>query len=201
MRPPHCFLALSFAFLAAACGARSTVQEAEPADPPTDPSTDPPTQPTTAPPTKPPPPPPLPALLYVGDGAGCAIELPPDEAADIFAWADPGGSTAVVEAFFADECTGAGGQYVLAREVDSFRRFWLGAHACYFFGFPPPDGLPFGVVRYTQTAGIFEISPDVCVGFPDEPPGVQTDTTTAAIALFESLDEANAFAAAVDPSP
>ena len=104
----------------------------------------------------------------------------------------------VVDLAFAQECTGAGGQYLLAREIDGFRAFWVGAHACQFAeGGTNAFGIVYGVVRYRLTAGLQEIPPEVCVGFPDEPPGLQTDATTLAIAVFEQLSEAQAFEASL----
>src|SRR5262245_18520331 len=75
--------------------------------------------------------------LFLGDGAGCVAEPPVDTAADVIAPADSSDAIAVVDISFAEECTGAGGQYVLAREIDGFRYFWLGGHGCYFLDQAP----------------------------------------------------------------
>jgi hypothetical protein len=134
--------------------------------------------------------------VYRGE-PGCGEELPVENAELALSTAQQG-ELAVVELFFSEECTGAGGQYILAREVDGFREFWIGGHACYFLGTPlgvPPAWAPaFGVLHFEQTAAIFQIPPEVCVGFPGEPPGASTDAQTQAVVVFETLAEAQAFA-------
>ncbi|MDC3957636.1 hypothetical protein KEG38_27505 [Polyangium jinanense] len=136
--------------------------------------------------------------LFVPDGEGCATRPPLDTAAAVLAPGDTGDEIAVTDIYFTEECTGAGGQYVLAREIDGFRYFWLGGHACYFVeGLASETGLVFGVVRYRMTAGISEIPAHVCVAWPGEPDGLQTYAKTSAIALFEQLEEAKAFAGAL----
>lgn len=174
--PSRSLLALSLFTLAAGCGARSTVLEADPTAPAGQPAA---------------------VAVYAPDGEGCVDSLPVSDAAEAVT-PDSGEEVAVVDLAFAQECTNAGGQYLLAREIDGFRSFWVGAHACQFAeGGTNSFGIVYGVVRYRITAGIQEIPPDVCVGFPDEPPGVQTDATTVAIAVFEQLSEAQAFAASL----
>jgi hypothetical protein len=137
----------------------------------------------------------MPSALYATGEGGCAVVVPITSTAIEMESKQFGESVAVVELFYQDECTGAGGQYILAREVDGFRSFFIGAHACWSLPSPLPTGPGFGVVRYNQTAGLFHVSPDVCIGFPDRPPGLQTDVTTRAIAVFETLSDARAFAA------
>lgn len=139
-----------------------------------------------------------PTALYIEGGEACAQEADTGGAEEALTPAESGQGIAVVELFYAGECTGAGGQYILAREVGGDRDFWLGAHACYFYPEPAPTGEQFGVLRYSQTAALFQISPDVCVGFPGEPPGAQTDATTVAIAVFASLEDAKSFKEALD---
>lgn len=141
---------------------------------------------------------PVPTALHNRDERGCPALVPVANAATEMESKQFGEAIAVVELFYQDECTGAGGQYILARELGGFRTFWIGAHACWALTSPLPVGPRFGVVRYNQTAGIFHISEDVCIGFPDEPPGARTDVTTRAIAVFETLADARAFAASLD---
>lgn len=162
--------ALSFCSVAAGCGARSTVLEGDP-------------NAGSAP-----------VAIYVPDGAGCADEKPVSAAVEVMT-PDAGDEIAVVDITFAEECTGLGGQYVLARDLDGVKRYWLGGHGCQFLEqFSNTLGLVYGVVRYQVTAGISQIPSDVCVGFPDETPGMETDATTLAIAVFETLSGAQAFA-------
>jgi hypothetical protein len=140
---------------------------------------------------------PEPVAVYVAE-PGCGEERAIETAEEALS-TEESGTIAVVELSFAEECTGAGGQYILARDVDGSREFWIGGHACYFLssgpGQPPAWAPAFGVLRYEQTAGLFQISPDVCVGFPGQPPGATTDAQTRAIAVFATLEEARAFAA------
>ncbi len=179
MRSLSLVLAGVLVLSAAACGSRSNLVEGDtpaPGDPPADV---------------------LPVELYVPDGAGCVASLDVQTAPEVMA---PGSdqSIAVVDIVFATECTGAGGDYVLARQIGSDRAFWLGAHACEFSDAVFGPGIVYGVVLYRQTAALFQLSPDICVGFPDQPPGAQSDAKTDAIALFETLPQAEAFAATLD---
>ena len=133
--------------------------------------------------------------LFVGDGDGCVTQPSLDTAADVLTPGDSGDAIAVTDISITEVCTGVGGKYVLAREIDGFRYFWLGGHGCHLVeGLASATGLVFGVVRYRMTAGISEIPPELCVTWPGDPEGVQTDASTSAIALFEQLDEAKAFA-------
>jgi hypothetical protein len=140
---------------------------------------------------------PTPTALHGRDERGCPSSLPIADAARTMESKQFGEAVAVVELFYQEECTGAGGQYILAREVDGFRSFWIGAHACWSLVMPLPEGPRFGVVRYNQTAALFRISEDVCIGFPDAPPGASTDVTTRAIAVFKSLADARAYGASL----
>ena len=135
-----------------------------------------------------------PIALYTSS-RGCPALQPLTNTASEMASKQFGEAIAVVELFYRDECTGAGGQHILAREITGFRRFWIGAHACRALATPLPEGPRFGVVRYNQTAALFHLSPDVCIGFPDEPPGATSDVTTRAIAVFATLSDARTFAA------
>lgn len=163
--------ALSFCSIAAGCGARSTVLEGDP-------------NAGSAP-----------VALFAPDGSGCVDEPPLGTAVEVISPADAGDEIAVVDITFAEECTDLGGQYVLARDLDGVKRYWLGGHGCQFLEqFSNTLGLVYGVVRYRVTAGISQIPADVCVGFPDETPGMETDSTTLGIAVFETLSGAQAFA-------
>lgn len=141
----------------------------------------------------------VPSAVFAADEHGCAAEVLAETGAAALEPADNGADIAIVELAFAEElCTNAGGQYVIAREVDGFREFWLGGHACYFF--PPEktsEPMAFGVLRYAITAAAFEVPPEVCVGFPGEPPGLFSDSKARAVAVFSTLDEARRFAASI----
>jgi hypothetical protein len=178
---PCRLIALACCAVAAGCGTRSTLVDGG--------------DPTT---------PPEALLVYVRGEAGCVEELPGSEAEEALSPVDSSDTIAVADLAFGIECTNAGGDYVLAREIDDFRYFWLGAHACWFLDqgqAPQGPGLVFGVVRYRQTAALFQIPPEVCVAFGDEPPGLSTDATTEAIAVFETLEGAQAFAAGLGSPP
>lgn len=140
---------------------------------------------------------PTPEALYVPDDHGCGAEQKPEDAAALLTPSGSGQGVAVVEVFYQSECTGVGGDYIVAHEVDGFRDFWLGAHACFFLPQPLPSGLPHGVLRYNITAAFFQVSPDVCIGIPGEPPGLGTGDKTEAIALFATLAQAQQFAASL----
>lgn len=136
---------------------------------------------------------PTPIALYTS-ARGCPSLQPITNTAAEMTSKQFGEAIAVVELFYQDECTGLGGQHILAREIDGFRSFWLGGHGCRLLD-PLPTGPRFGVVRYNQTAALFRISPDVCIGFPDREPGATSDVSTRALAAFATLSDARAFAA------
>ena len=166
----HCLLVPLFALLAS-CGGRSDV-----------PAIDKP--PAAA----------LPSALYVAD-EGCAKEVAAETAATALTPVDSGEAVAVVEIAYAEECTGLGGQYILAREVEGFRSFWLGNHGCNFLAPGLVGGATtFGVLRYRFTAALFMIPVGVCVSFPGEPDGLSSDSRVEALAVFPTLEAAALFA-------
>jgi hypothetical protein len=137
----------------------------------------------------------LPSALYVDDD-GCAKEVAAETAATALTPVESGEGVAVVEIAYAEECTGLGGQYILAREVDGFiSSFWLGSHGCNFLA-PGLVGsaTTFGVLRYRVTAALFEIPVGVCVSFPGEPDGFSSDSWVQALAVFPTLEAAALFA-------
>lgn len=136
----------------------------------------------------------LPSALYVAD-EGCAKEVAVETAATALTALDSGEEVAVVEIAYAEECTGIGGQYILAREVDGFRSFWLGNHGCNFLA-PGLVGsaMTFGVLRYRFTDALFMIPVGECVSFPGEPDGLSSDSRVEALAVFPTLEAAALFA-------
>ena len=136
----------------------------------------------------------LPSALYVDDD-GCAKEVAAETAAAALTPVESGEEVVVVEIAYAEECTGLGGQYILAREVEGSRSYWLGNHGCNFLA----SGLvgsatTFGVLRYRQTAALFTIPAGVCVSFPGEPDGFSSDSRVEALAVFPTLEAAKLFA-------
>lgn len=136
--------------------------------------------------------------LFVA-GESCPEEASASGAEELLATEVSGESVVVVEVFYASECTGLGGQYVLARSLDDARSFWLGGHGCQFFD-DALVGAPavFGVLRASQTAALFQIEPGICVGFPGQSDGVASDSKVLAVALFETEEDARQFAAAIE---
>lgn len=112
---------------------------------------------------------------------------------------ESGEEVAVVEIAYAEECTGLGGQYILARELEGSRSYWLGAHGCNFLAAGlVGDATAFGVLRYRITAALFTIPVGVCVGFPGEPDGVSSDSRVEAVAVFPTLEAATLFAKSIE---
>lgn len=105
----------------------------------------------------------------------------------------------VVAWMIVDECTGAGGQYLIARDLDGDREFFLGAHACYelppadFPTYPPPP-VRFGVLHADQTAALFTAGP--CVAFPEGESEIRTDFSSRALEVYGSEADARAALAA-----
>jgi hypothetical protein len=141
------------------------------------------------------PPPPQPTALYVRD-LECGREAPVDEAVlELTRVPDSADTIVVAELAFVDECTGAGGQHLLARAVDGAAMMWIGSHACHFFdGDLAGSAIHAGVVRARPDA-FEQIPPSVCIEFPGVPGPPSTDVDAMAIAVFASMDDAEAFAA------
>jgi hypothetical protein len=142
-------------------------------------------------------PPPPPSALYVRDGE-CGLELPVrDATTELTRVPDSGDVVLVAELAFTDECTGAGGQHLLARAIDGSGMMWIGSHACYFFAWDlVGTGVRAGVVR-ARPGQPQQISDQVCIEFPGEPGPPSTAVDAMAIAVFDTLDEAAAFAATI----
>jgi hypothetical protein len=114
---------------------------------------------------------------------------------------DIGDRLVVVSLAVADEkCTGAGGTFLLAREVDSARVYWMGGHACYPKdpALQVPGNLGYAVARTSPTAGLFSILKDQCVAFPGEPDrAFSTSELLKVAATFPTLAAARAYAASL----
>jgi hypothetical protein len=137
-----------------------------------------------------------PVALFAGGGAACVDALDPTQAEAVLATSEDE-EIAVVDLAFVSECSGLGGDYLIGREVGGTRMFWLGGHGCEFFDDTFGPGLVYGVVRYAQTAALFQTPEGVCVSWPGEPEPVQSSSSTFAIAVFETLGGAQSFAASL----
>ncbi len=139
---------------------------------------------------------PHPTALIVRIESGCVEARPPGDAKALLT-SDPGDRIVVAEVFFASEqCTDLGGDYLLARELDEWATtHWLGGHGCRFSAnLMSASGQRFGVLRVSQTAGIFQVAAGACVGFPNAEFGLRTSTIGKAAALFNTEADARAFA-------
>jgi hypothetical protein len=131
-------------------------------------------------------------------GDACAEERPTAEAQEWFETEGSGERVLAVEVFFARECTGAGGDYVLARELSGDREYWLGGHGCALFGDEPlSSDTVYGAIRVNQTAALFTVEEGICVGFPGRD-GVRSDSSVLAIAIFETRAQAEAFVSGLE---
>lgn len=94
-----------------------------------------------------------------------------------------------------EECSGAGGEYLVGREVNEPRDAFLGAHACYFLdaALRQAQGQVFwGVTRLAQTAAMFSTPVGWCVtSFAGVEP-VSTDSKAKAWAVYRSEAAARA---------
>jgi hypothetical protein len=131
-----------------------------------------------------------PLAVYKSDEKTCAAPVH-SAAEDELRVKESGEANVVVELAFLNECTGAGGQYILARAVDGSRFFWIGAHACTTWETPPTG--KFGVVRYSQTAALFHLPEGACLTMPGAPDLIVSDASTRAIAVFATQAEAERF--------
>lgn len=131
-----------------------------------------------------------PLAVYEADEKACAAPEHGDPELAVRA-NGAGEQNVVVEIVFANECTGLGGQYILARAVDGSRYFWLGGHGCVTWETPP--AAKFGVVRSTITAGLRELPEGACLTIPGAPAKVSSDSTVRAVAVFATKSEAERF--------
>lgn len=136
--------------------------------------------------------------LYVPDDKQCARGSA-DSASVVLRPRDSLEDVAVVELSVAQECTGLGGEYLLARDLHSSRRFWLGGHGCGSTKLLYGLATTFGVVRYMNTSSVLTIPAGVCVSFPgeDADEAITTATKIRAVASFATQSEAEAFARSV----
>lgn len=93
------------------------------------------------------------------------------------------------------ECSGAGGEWLIGREVGSSRDFFVGEHACYFFPELLRDSAVerFGVVRFSQTAALFHAPTGWCITNANGMEPVTTDSKSLAWGVYAT--EAGARAA------
>lgn len=112
---------------------------------------------------------------------------------------------AVVAITYEDECTGLGGQYILASDVSAPRqRYFLGAHGCSEWTFDKGSSAApaWGVLRYQVTDSIQKIPAGVCVGnATNQAQGIITSAGVRGIALFTSRSSAETFARSVGWQP
>jgi hypothetical protein len=141
---------------------------------------------------------PTPERVFYADGA-CVAEVATSGTQPLFEDLQSGERRLVVETFLVRECSGAGGDYVLARELTGSRSYWLGDHTCYFLGNGElPTTTSYGVIRVTQTAALSSVPTGWCIGFPGED-GLSSDSNVTAVALFASLEEAQAYLDSLEP--
>lgn len=188
-------LSLLGLLLLAACGARGPApdldrEETEETTPEPDPGPEP--GPPPEPDPEPEPEPPDATHLFLS-GVPCPAESDAAAAAEQLSAVQTGQALALVEVYLVDECSGAGGQHVLMRELDGGRAYFLGDHACYFFGPELTGTWHYGVVRYTPTKALFSTPVGWCVNFGDGAEPILSDAVVEAVALFDTQDDAAAF--------
>lgn len=132
-----------------------------------------------------------PIAIYVARGNGC-----PATGSDTdMRPAAPANQLLTANVSLQDECSGAGGEWIVAQSVTAAGRLlMLGNHACYYLR-PPLQGMTqrlFGVVRFTPNTGSREGPTGWCITAPDGSEPVRTADTVAAIALFRTREGADA---------
>lgn len=130
------------------------------------------------------------APLFVFTGSGC-----PDAGTEQDLTPLRSDGLALVRFRATGECSGAGGEWLIGTEVGSTRDLFVGEHACYF----QPQALRdsnaerFAVVRYMQTAAIFQTPAGWCLTKPDGGEPVSSDVKNIAWGVYAT--EAGARAA------
>jgi hypothetical protein len=115
--------------------------------------------------------------------------------------AKSGERNVVVSLAVADEkCTGLGGVFLLARDVDSAEVYWMGGHGCFPSdeALKTPGSLGYAAARIRITEALLTIGREQCVAFPGEPDrAFFTSDTLEAAATFSSLAAARSYAASL----
>lgn len=94
-----------------------------------------------------------------------------------------------------DECSGAGGEYLVGTEVNAARDAFLGSHACYFLSNSMRRDLGqvyWGVTRLSQTAAQFRTQDGWCITTIAGAEPVVTDSKAKAWAVYGSETAARA---------
>ena len=129
-----------------------------------------------------------PLFVFKGDNcpvAGVEADLTPEKFDGL----------ALVEMNAQGECSGAGGEWLIGRQLGATRDYFAGSHACYFhpMGLSPAPMRYFGVVRYMQTAALFHGPMGWCITDMTGKEPVTTDSKNIAWGVFAT--EAGARAA------
>jgi hypothetical protein len=132
-----------------------------------------------------------PAPLFVAVGDICPIAGTEDDLRPQNAF-DP---VLLVKTKAAAECSGLGGEYLIGREIDSSRDYFVGGHGCSFLEPALRDQLEaeyWGLALVSQTAALFHTPEGWCITSlgGDEP--VTSDSKVRAWALYESESAARA---------
>ena len=96
----------------------------------------------------------------------------------------------LVELRILEECSGAGGQWIIGRERGT-RDVMLGEHSCYFAPTTLPEPVP-GLVVVRQTAGLHQGPLGWCIVDADGVEPVRSDVLTRVAAVFTTWADAEA---------
>ncbi len=101
---------------------------------------------------------------------------------------------AVVRFRAVEECSGEGGEWLIGRQIDSSRDYFVGGHACFFLpeDLRKPGSTWFGLVRFSQTAGLFRTPEGWCVTNADGRQPVTTDSRSLAWGVYRTEQLARA---------
>lgn len=130
------------------------------------------------------------APLFVFTGSGC-----PDAGTEQDLAPQQSDGVALVRFRATEECSGAGGEWLIGTEVGSTRQLFVGEHTC---SFQPPllrnsSDERFAVVRYMQTAALFHTPTGWCLTSADGGEPVSSDVKNLAWGVYAT--EAGARAA------
>lgn len=138
---------------------------------------------------------PAPRFVVVG-----TQECPMMGGAEALVLSAPEQALVLVQTKVSDECSGAGGEYLIGAEQGGAGDLWLGGHACYFLDpllRTPSDRIWWGVARLVQTAGLRETPMGWCIISLSGAEPVRSDSSVLAWALYDSEAEARAALAAL----
>jgi hypothetical protein len=133
---------------------------------------------------------PMPTFV-AGPSSACGKGQPTTDEA--LARQDNSDALAVAEVVLVDACPATAGTWIVAQDLYSHRRFFVGSEGCRLWS-SAPEGR-YAVVRHRQTAGLFHGPDSSCVSV-EGANAITSDQSTHGVVIFLRQEDAEAVASA-----